>query len=61
MQLALVLILSNIENKYLESIKNSMCSSYTDVNLHECALNLPDTNDKVNYKILRDLEACKIS
>ena len=66
-QLALVLILSNIENKDLESIKNSLYSLYTDVKLQKCAPNLPEgffpnyTNVKEYGKILRDLKSSKSS
>ena len=42
MQSALVSILSFIENKYFESVKNSLYSLYTDVKLQECAPNLPE-------------------
>ena len=67
MQLALVLILSNIENKDLESIKNSLYSLYTDVKLQECAPILPEgffpnyANVKEYGKILRDLKSGKTS
>ena len=41
-QLALVSILSNIESKDLESIKNSLYSLYMDIKLQECPPNLPE-------------------
>ena len=39
-QLALVLILSNVESKDLEGTKSSLYSLYTDVKLQECVLKL---------------------
>ena len=66
-QSALFLILSNIESKDLDSIKNSLYSLYTNVKLQECAPNLPEgffpdyTNVKKYGKILRDLKAGKTS
>jgi len=66
-QSALVSILSNIKNKDLDSIKNSLYSLYTDVKLQECAPNLPDgffpnyTNVKEYGETLRDLKAGKTS
>ena len=51
----------------MESIKNNLYRLYTDVNLQECAPNLPEgffpnyTNVKEYCKILRDLKSGKSS